>query len=180
MKKTATLLTLLLLTACTTKQQGGETTESTTEPQTTEAVTEPVAPELLPIEDVDWDMVAEAREFLADLHNPDKYSEFSSNEFVECQCSDEVAKQLRDDYTYEGEGYATWELVGNLLSEAANATAEVIGVGYGNLNGAPTHCITKQYTEGDTQSVIDFYYQLAREEGEWIITYFNYYMHEEE
>lgn len=175
MKKTTTLLTLLLLTACTTKQQGDQTSDNTAEPQTTLAEAPTAAPELLPLENVDWDMVAEAREFLAEIHNPDYYEELSAPEWIECCCADPVVKKLRDDYTYEGEGYAIWELAGNVLSEEANASAQVIGVGYGRLNGEPTHCITKQYTEGDTQTTIDFYYQLVREEGQWVITYFDYY-----
>lgn len=178
MKKTLAIVSVALLTACT----GNKTNESANNTATDSIQIEEVVAEdtqvaeLTPIENCDWEAIAVAREFLSTLHSPEFNATLLEEDWLKSHCSPQVLQKLRDDNTYEGDGYAAWELAGNIMSEEENANSEVIAVGYGSLNGIAVHEVVKQYTDGmGNRSEATFYYGLEpKGEEDQMITYFSF------
>lgn len=54
---------------------------------------------------VDRKQDEEVMAFITDMYNEEKYNDY---DFLEAHCSEQMLKQLAEEYIYDGEGYATW------------------------------------------------------------------------
>lgn len=177
------LVSAMLLSACGgNKAQSGANAGSATE--NVEAVSTENGQQLLwgfvsigndqlgSIEECDRDEFYMAQEFLMEVLNPGEDVDTYSEEWISAHCSDEMKQFLRDQYDFEGEGYAKWLMEGRFAGEGEYDT-EVIGFGYGDRNGKPVYAIEKRYAfEGMESFVRNLYFGLQRKGDDFIITSF--------
>ncbi len=172
-----------MLCACSgNKSQSNESAETATE--NVEVATEENSQELLwgfvsvgndqlaAIEGYDRDEFYEAQEFLMEVLNPGEDVDTYSEEWITAHCSTEMKQFLRDQYDFDGEGYAKWLMEGRFAGEG-EYDAEVIGFGYGDRNGKPVYSIAKRYAfEGMESFVRNLYFGLQRKDDDFVITSF--------
>lgn len=130
---------------------------------------------LTAIDDVDWDAIYPAREFLSDLYGGDQSETIHDRTWLESHCSAEVLQYLKDNYDYEGDGYAAWLLAGDVSgSEELDCDARVIAIGYGMYKGHPVHAVTREYGSGASRMTCVFYFGLEpKGDEDYTITYFD-------
>ncbi len=177
------LLSTMMLSACSgNKAQSNASSETATE--NVEVATADNSQELLwgfvsvgndqlgTIEECDREEFYEAQEFLMEVLNPGEDVDTYSEEWITAHCSDEMKQFLRDQYDFDGEGYAKWLMEGRFAGEGEYDT-EVTGFGYGDRNGKPVYAIEKRYAfEGMESFVRNLYFGLQRKGDEFIITSF--------
>lgn len=69
------------------------------------------------------------REFIEDMYNNHLYEEY---DFLEKHCTEHLLKVLRDNYDYDGEGYATWNFRTCAQDSKSNSenSSKVISIEY--------------------------------------------------
>ena len=124
------------------------------------------------IDECDREEFSMAQEFLMEVLNPGEDVDTYSEEWITAHCTAEVKQFLRDQYDFEGEGYAKWLLEGRFAGEGEYDT-EVTGFGYGLRNGKPVYAIEKRYAfEGMESFVRNLYFGLKRKGDDFIISSF--------
>ncbi len=92
-------------------------------------------------------------EFLMEVLSPGENVEVNSEEWITAHCTAEMKQFLRNQYDYDGEGYATWLMEGRFAGEGEYDT-EVTGFGYGLRRGKPVYAIDKRSAfDGETRFV---------------------------
>lgn len=113
-----------------------------------------------------------AQEFLMEVLSPGENVDVNSEEWITAHCTAEMKQFLRNQYDYDGEGYATWLMEGRFAGEGEYDT-EVTGFGYGLRRGKPVYAIDKRYAfDGETRFVRNLYFGLQRKGDGFIITSF--------
>lgn len=124
------------------------------------------------IDGVDREEFYMAQEFLMEVLSPGEDVDTYSEEWITAHCSAEMKQFLREQYDYDGEGYAKWLMEGRFAGEGEYDT-EVTGFGYGNRKGKPVYAIEKRYAfEGMESFVRNLYFGLQRKGDDFIITSF--------
>lgn len=124
------------------------------------------------VEDVDREEFYMAQEFLMEVVYPNENVDTYSEEWITAHCSAELKQFLRDEYDYDGEGYAKWLLEGRFAGEAEYDT-EVTGFGYGLRNGKRVYSVEKRHAfEGIESFVRTLYFSLDRKDENFVITSF--------
>lgn len=127
---------------------------------------------LVAIEEYDREEFYMAQEFLMEVLIPGEVVDTYSEEWITAYCSPEMSQFLRDQYDYDGEGYAKWLMEGRFAGEGEYDT-EVTGFGYGERHGKPVYAIEKNYTFAGMESFVrNLYFGLQRKGDDFIITSF--------
>lgn len=177
------LFSAMMLSACSgNKAQSNANAETSTE--NVEVATKENSQELMwgfvsvgndqlaAIEGYDRDEFYEAQEFLMEVLYPGEDVDTYSEEWITAHCSVEMKQFLRDQYDYDGEGYAKWLMEGRFAGEGEYET-EVTGFGYGDRQGKPVYAIEKRYAfEGMESFVRNLYFGLQRKGDDFVITSF--------
>lgn len=177
------LFSAMMLSACSgNKEQSNANAETSTE--NVEVATTENSQELMrgfvsvgndqlaAIEGYDRDEFYEAQEFLMEVLYPGEDVDTYSEEWITAHCSVEMKQFLRDQYDYDGEGYAKWLMEGRFAGEGEYET-EVTGFGYEDRNGKPVYAIEKRYAfEGMESFARNLYFGLQRKGDGFVITSF--------
>lgn len=124
------------------------------------------------VEEYDREEFYLAQEFLMAVLYPGEGVDTYSEEWVTAHCTPEMKQFLRDQYDYDGDGYAKWLLEGRFAGEEEYNT-EVIGFGFGVRNGKNVYSIEKNYTfEGMESFVRNLYFGLERKGDDFVINSF--------
>lgn len=124
------------------------------------------------IEDISREEFYMAQEFLMEVLYPGEGVDTYSEEWITAHCTPEIKQFLRDQYDYDGEGYAKWLMEGDFAGEGEYET-EVIGFGYGERHGKPVYAIEKKYSfEGMEGFVRNLYFGLQRNGEDFVISSF--------
>lgn len=173
-----------MLFSCSGNKNQGNTTETSSAETVEDVITDEHGEELLwgcvsidndqlgAIADVDREEFYQAQEFLMEVLNPGEDVDTFSEEWITAHCSPEVKQFLRDQYDFDGEGYAKWLMEGRFAGEGEYET-EVLGFGFGERHGKPVYSIEKRYSfEGMESFVRNLYFGLQRNGEDFIITSF--------
>ena len=174
----------MILFSCSGNKNQGNTTETSSAETVEDVITDAQSEDLLwgcvsidndqldAIADVDREEFYLAQEFLMEVLNPGEDVDTFSEEWITAHCSPEVKQFLRDQYEFDGEGYAKWLMEGRFAGEGEYET-EVTGFGYGDRNGKPEYAIEKRYSfEGMESFVRNLYFGLQRNGDDFIISSF--------
>lgn len=178
------IMSAMILFSCSGNKNLGNTTETSSAETVEDVITDAQSEDLLwgcvsidndqldAIVDVDREEFYLAQEFLMEVLNPGEDVDTFSEEWITAHCSPEVKQFLRDQYDFDGEGYAKWLMEGRFAGEGEYET-EVTGFGYGDRNGKPVYAIEKRYSfEGMESFVRNLYFGLQRNGDGFIISYF--------
>lgn len=173
-----------MLFSCSGNKNQGNTAESSSAETVEDVITDEQSQDLLwgcvsidndqldAIADVDREEFYQAQEFLMEVLNPGEDVDTFSEEWITAHCSPEVKQFLRDQYDFDGEGYAKWLMEGRFAGEGEYET-EVLGFGFGERHGKPVYSIEKRYSfEGMESFVRNLYFGLQRNGEDFIITSF--------
>lgn len=173
-----------MLFSCSGNKNQGNTTETSSAETVEDVMPDGQSEELLwgcvsidndqldAIADVDREEFYQAQEFLMEVLNPGEYVDTFSEEWITAHCSPEVKQFLRDQYDFDGEGYAKWLMEGRFPGEGEYET-EVLGFGFGERHGKPVYSIEKRYSfEGMESFVRNLFFGLQRNGEDFIITSF--------
>lgn len=173
-----------MLFSCSGNKNQGNTTETSSAETVEDVIADEQSEELLwgcvsidndqldAIADVDREEFYQAQEFLMEVLNPGEDVDTFSEEWITAHCSPEVKQFLRDQYDFDGEGYAKWLMEGRFAGESEYET-EVLGFGFGERHGKPVYSIEKRYSfEGMESFVRNLYFGLQRNGEDFIITSF--------
>lgn len=173
-----------MLFSCSGNKNQGNTTETSSAETVEDVITDEQSEELLwgcvsidndqldAIAEVDREEFYQAQEFLMEVLNPGEDVDTFSEEWITAHCSPEVKQFLRDQYDFDGEGYAKWLMEGRFAGESEYET-EVLGFGFGERHGKPVYSIEKRYSfEGMESFVRNLYFGLQRNGEDFIITSF--------
>lgn len=178
------IMSAMILFSCSGNKNQGNTTETSSAETVEDVITDAQSEDLLwgcvsidndqldAIVDVDREEFYLAQEFLMEVLNPEEDVDTFSEEWITAHCSPEVKQFLRDQYDFDGEGYAKWLMEGRFAGEGEYET-EVTGFGYGDRNGKPVYAIEKRYSfEGMESFVRNLYFGLQRNGDDFIISSF--------
>lgn len=124
------------------------------------------------IEECDREEFSLAQEFLMEVVKPGEEVDTYSEEWITAHCTAEVKQFLREQYDFDGEGYAKWLMEGRFAGEG-EYDIEVTGFGYGQRHGKPVYAIEMRFAfEGMDSFVRTLYFGLQRQGDDFVIASF--------
>ena len=103
MKSLLTVLAVSSLLACATSCNSGNSAKTQTESE--ETTEEQKVEEAPAVEEDEAEDEAKIRDFINNMYEQELYSE---EDFLKTHCSKALLQYLKDQYDYDGEGYAFW------------------------------------------------------------------------
>lgn len=106
MKKSMIVLAVSSFLACATSCNNGNSTNASTEPE--EVTEEQQVEETQAVEEGRAEAAEDEsaiQDFITNMYENDLYTEY---DFLEAHCSKAFLQYLKDQYEYDGEGYAVW------------------------------------------------------------------------
>lgn len=109
MKKTMIVLAVSSFLACATSCNNGNSTNASTEPEEVKEELQVEEAQVVEEDRVEATDAAEdesaIQDFITNMYEKDLYTEY---DFLEKHCSKAFLQYLKDQYEYDGEGYAVW------------------------------------------------------------------------
>lgn len=186
------MMSALMIASCGGNKQQADVAGTETAVEATEVQADSEEPALMwgyvsvgndqlgELEVKDREVFSQAQEFLMEVLCPGEEVDTYAEEWITAHCSPEIKQFLKDQYDFEGEGYAKWLFEGRFAGEAEYDT-EVVGFGYGERRGKPVYAIEQRYTFGEEEPMTrNLYFGLEQKGDDFVITSFEINLEEKD